>query len=191
MDMQLGEVIRNRRSVGVVKQDAVDKDKIEKLLQAAVWAPNHRVTEPWRFFVMSGDGRGVLGRALVQIASEKLDVANTLENQAQLKKQYDKAFRAPVVIAVAAVMQENGVLERTEDLAAVHAAMQNMLLTAYSLGLGAIWRTGEPAYHPITKAAFGLQDKDEIAGFLYLGYPLKPPHVRKMPSYADKTKWYE
>ena len=57
--MELKEAIRNRRSIGKVKQDSVDKALIEEILEAGTWAPNHCHTEPWRFWVMTGEGRGL------------------------------------------------------------------------------------------------------------------------------------
>jgi nitroreductase len=188
--MNLDNAIRERRSIGLVKPDAVDQTLIEKLLEAAVYAPNHHHTEPWRFIVLTGDGRGVLGQAYAEIASEFIEDPTTETNQAALKKHYDKAFRAPVIIVAACESAASPNVDRREELAAVHAAVQNMLLQAHALGLGAIWRTGAPAYHPYMKKAFGLQDEHDIVGFIYLGHPIQtPPSVRKPSSFESKTVW--
>jgi nitroreductase len=189
--MELEEAIRDRRSIGLVKPDEVDQALIEKLLEAAVYAPNHHNTEPWRFFVLRGNGRGVLGRAYAQIASELLEDPTTEANQAVLKKHFGKAFRAPIIIVVACVYADSPKIDRREELAAVHAAMQNMLLRAHSLGLGAIWRTGAPAYHPHMKKAFGMRDEHDIVGFIYVGYPVKALPVKAPQSYASKTVWLD
>ncbi|MDB5055384.1 MAG: yfhC 1 [Bacilli bacterium] len=189
--MNIEHTIRNRRSIGLVKSDPLEKLLIEKLLDAAVHAPNHHCTEPWRFFVMTGSGRDVLGRAYALIASESMQDPTTEENQMILKKQHGKAFRAPVVITVAAVPLDSPKVEKKEELAAVHAAVQNILLQAHALGLGAIWRTGEPAYHREMKKAFGLTDEAEVVGFIYVGYPLNQPASRVSPSYAEKTIWLD
>jgi nitroreductase len=189
--MDLENAIRERRSIGLVKPDEVDQALIGKLLEAAVYAPNHHHTEPWRFFVLTGNGRGVLGQAYVQIASELIEDPTTEANQAALKKQYDKAFRAPVIIVAACVPAASPNIDHREELAAVHAAVQNMLLQAHDLGLGAIWRTGAPAYHPQMKKAFGLLDPDEIVGFIYVGHPVNPMSGKTRPSYASKTIWLD
>jgi nitroreductase len=187
--MNLENAIRERRSIGLVKPDEVDQALIEKLLEAAVYAPNHYNTEPWRFFVLRGEGRGVLGQAYAQIASEFLEDPTNEANQAALKKHYDKAFRAPVIIVAACEPNVSLKIDRREELAAVHAAVQNMLLQAHDLGLGAIWRTGAPAYHPYMKKAFGLLDEHEVAGFIYVGHPIETPSVRTPSSYESKTVW--
>ncbi|MBW7457383.1 nitroreductase family protein, partial [Paenibacillus sepulcri] len=61
--MDIIEAIHTRRSIGRVKEDPIAKEQIETILEAGIWAPNHRLTQPWRFFVMSGDGRNRLGDA--------------------------------------------------------------------------------------------------------------------------------
>jgi nitroreductase len=187
--MELEEAIRERRSIGLVKPDLVDQALIEKLLEAAVYAPNHHNTEPWRFYVLRGEGRGVLGQAYVQIASELLEDPINEANQAALKKHYDKAFRAPVIIVVACESADSPKVDRREELAAVHAAVQNMLLQAHALGLGAIWRTGAPTYHPYMKKAFGLRDEHDVVGFVYVGHPIQSPSVKIPSSFESKTVW--
>ncbi|MBO9605168.1 MAG: nitroreductase [Paenibacillaceae bacterium] len=188
--MELWEAIRGRRSIGKVKPDPVDAASIERILEAAVWAPNHHLSEPWRFIVMTGAGRGVLGRAYADVAAAEAGGARTEEELAQLRaKQETKAYRAPVVIAVA-VSPAPGELP-TEETAAVHAAVQNMLLAAHALGLGAIWRTGEPAYHPLMRQAFGLQEPDQIVGFVYIGYPDLTPPPANRTSFRVKTTWID
>lgn len=189
--MNIHEVIRNRRSVGKVKQDPVDKSLIERMLEAAVWAPNHYHTEPWKFFVFTGDGRRALGRTMAEIAQDGMTGPDMKENRDLLKKQEEKAFRAPVIIAAAAVRSDNSKVPWIEELAAVHCAVQNILLTAHALGLGAIWRTGDAAYHPRMKTLFGLRDIDELTGFIYVGHPNSKQIEAKRGAFSEKTKWID
>jgi nitroreductase len=189
--MNVLETIKARRSIGKVKPDPVAPELIEQLLEAAVHAPNHYDTQPWRFFVLTGEGRRVLGRAYAEIASEELTQPDDpAKRQEFLRKQEEKAFRAPVVIAVAAVPSDQSKVERIEELGAAYAAAQNILLTAYSLGLGAILRSGKPMYHPRMKQAFGLREQDALIGLIYVGYPADDvillPRER---SYQEKTVW--
>jgi nitroreductase len=181
------EVIRTRRSIGKVKLDPVDKKLIDEMLESAIWAPNHYHTEPWRFYVMVGEGRRVLGRAYADIAVENADALSAEELESLRTKNEQKAFRAPVIIAVAVSPAIDK--PRIEEDAAVYAAVQNMLLTAHALGLGAIWRTGEPAYHPIMRIALGLSEDEHIAGFIYVGYPDMPIPKSKRTPYQEKTVW--
>lgn len=186
--MDVWQAIRTRRSIGKMKADPVAPGLIEQMLEAATWAPNHHMTEPWKFYVMTGEGRRVLGRAYADVAVEAFAGGERSEQEAaQIAKQEQKAFRAPVVIAVAAAPTPGAPL--IEELAAVHAAVQNMLLAAHALGLGAIWRTGEPAYHRKMKEAFGLQGEERLVGFVYVGYPdMSPPEGKRTPA-AAKTVW--
>ncbi|SFI62876.1 Nitroreductase [Paenibacillus sp. UNC496MF] len=188
--MNVIEAIRTRRSIGKVTQEPIAKETIELILEAGIWAPNHRLTEPWRFFVLSGDGRRKLGGALASIAvaqaAEGLDAA-ALEAKAEDARK--KALRAPVVIAVAVEPAERKDVIELEEYGAVNAAIQNMLLTIHALGLGAVWRSGEPCYHPLMNEAFGLRPQDKMLGFIYLGVPDMAAPQAKRASAASKTTW--
>ncbi|ALS21295.1 hypothetical protein JCM16163A_04540 [Paenibacillus sp. YK5] len=188
-NMRLNEAIRGRRSIGRVKQEPITREHIEEVLEAGNWAPSHHGTEPWRFFVMTGKGRQALADAYADIASEAAPQLTGEELEAMRAKQAAKAFRAPVVIAVAVSPSDRKGVIRIEEFAAAHAAVQNMLLTAHALGLGAIWRSGEPMYHPRMKQAFQLTEKEEMVGLLYMGIPDMPhPEGKRKPA-ADKTVW--
>ncbi|WP_261303693.1 nitroreductase family protein [Paenibacillus andongensis] len=188
--MDIKEAIHQRRSIGKVKQDAIDKPLIEEILEAGTWAPNHCHTEPWRFWVMTGEGRSLLGRGYAEVAAAEADPTLSEEELSKLKSaQEKKAFRAPVVIAVAVTPSEKQVVPEIEEYAAAHAAVQNMLLTAHALGLGTIWRTGAPTYHSKMREVFGLAGKEELVGFIYIGYPdMAPPKAQRVP-FAQKTTW--
>ena len=101
--------IRTRRSVGKVSQEPLPRDVVEELIEAAGSAPNHRLTAPWRFIVLTGDARGEVWERLV---------------------------RAPVVVACV-VHPGDDPVEAREDRDAVAASIENMLLAAHARGLGA------------------------------------------------------
>lgn len=188
--MEVMEAIRTRRSIGKVKPDAVEKEKIERIIEAGIWAPNHHRTEPWKFFVLTGEGRRPLGRTLAAIAKEDMADPDAEASREKLKRTEQKPFRAPVVITVAVTPEtQDEKVVRTEEFGAVNAAIQNMLLAAHSIGLGTIWRTGKPAYHPKMKACFGLEEKDEVLGFLYLGYPAADPAPPEKRAVEEVTEW--
>lgn len=174
-----------------MKKDPVPRELVERIIEAAVWAPNHHRTEPWKFVVMTGDGRQKLGSAYAEIASEKLTGVTEEEKAQRLEKEKEKALRAPVVIAAVCAPSDDPKVIRAEEKAAVHAAVQNMLLAAHANGLGAVWRTGEPAYHPAMKRWLGLESSEEVVGLIYMGYPdMEPPEGRRIPGTA-KTVWLE
>lgn len=189
--MDVMEAIRGRRSIGRVKPDPVDRAIIEQLLEAAAWAPNHAHTEPWRFWVMQGDARKQLGKALADITAEELVDPQSEENLLLLKKAEAKALRAPVIIAAAVTPTGHPKVPEIEEVCAVSAAVQNLLLAAHAAGLGAIWRTGSPTFHPRMKQLFGLREQDTLLGFIYLGWPdMAPPSSSRTPV-QSKTVWLD
>ncbi|MFC5403999.1 nitroreductase family protein [Cohnella soli] len=185
------EVIRSRRSIGKVKEDAVPKELLERIIEAATWAPNHFGTQPWKFIVMTGQGRRVLGQAYADVAAEKLGDLPEAELEEKLEKAVAQAFRSPAVIAAVCSPSDDARAVAIEELAAAHAAVQNLLLSAHANGLGAVWRTGEPAYHPKMQNAFGLGEKEQIVGFIYVGYPDMTPSAGKRIPASEKTVWLE
>ncbi len=181
--MSISETIRNRRSIGKVKPDPISRTHVEQILEAGIWAPNHRLTEPWKFFVLEGDGRYKLGDALANVArAEGAD-----EDKAASARS--KVERAPVIIAVAVEPVDNSKVIELEEYGAVFAAIQNMLLEIHELGLGAVWRSGEPCYHAEMNKAFGLSEKGKMLGFIYLGVPERTDQTSKRTPFAEKTEW--
>lgn len=169
--MEMLEVIQSRRSRGKMRQDALPRELIEKVLAAGVHAPNHHDTQPWRFFVLEGDARVQFGDALAEAVKRRNPDLEASKLDGLLLAERAKPMRSPVLIVVGVQSNERDVMTRREDFQAASAALQNMLLCAESLGLAAIWRTGEGVLDAGVKAHFGLQPADEIAGVLYLGYP--------------------
>jgi nitroreductase len=190
--VELKKAIETRRSVGRVKPDSVPRELVEEILESAVHAPNHRITEPWRFHVFSGKGRGELAKARAETARLLAEAEGEEEETVagRVSRERKKAFRAPVVIAVISKAGRDEV-ETLENYAACAAAVQNMQLTAYSLGLATIWRTGPVAYHPHMRDFFGLEKDARIVAYLYLGYPDLPETRRRRQPALSKTVWHE
>ncbi len=190
--MEITQAIQSRRSVGQVKQDPVPRELVEKVLESAVHAPNHKITEPWRFHVFTGKGRGELARARAELARIQAEAEGEEEEFAagRITRERKKAFRAPVVIAVIS-SEGRDEIETLENYAACAAAVQNMQLTAHSLGLATIWRTGAHAYHPYMRDFFGLEDGDKIVAYLYLGYADVGERPRRREPASSRTVWHE
>ncbi len=190
--MDVVQAIKTRQSVGRVKQDPVPRELIGQILESAVHAPNHKITEPWRFHVFTGKGRGELARARAKLAGlladEEGEEAELIAGR--ISRERKKAFRSPVVIAVISVAGRDEV-ETLENYAACCAALQNMQLMAHSLGLASIWRTGPVAYHPFMRDFFGLDDGDKIVAYLYLGYSDMGERARRRRPAGELTVWHE
>ena len=185
--MDLFDAIHNRQSQGKVKQDALPREMIEKLLSAAVQAPNHYKVRPWRFVVLTGKGRGKLGDVM---AASQQDQHPDFPQEA-FDKTRGLPLRAPVVIAVGADKPSEEKVLEIENVSAVAAACQNLLLAAEALGLGAKWRTGEWARDAKVKEFLGFAPDQHIVGFLYIGYPEFTPEPKERPSFEDRTVWME
>jgi nitroreductase len=190
--MDVIQAIETRQSMGRVKQDPVPKELVERILESAVHAPNHRLTEPWRFHVFTGKGRGELARVRAEIASLQAEAEGESEEMAAGRGggERKKAFRAPVVIAVISKAGRDEV-ETLENYAACAAAVQNMQLTAHALGLGMMWRTGPIAYHDRMREFFDLKEGDTMVAHLYVGYPDMAERPRRREAAREKTTWHE
>jgi len=190
--LEVTQAIQSRQSIGRVTQEPVPKELVERLLESAVHAPNHKITEPWRFHVFVGKGRGEFAKARAETARLMAEAEGDDDEliSGRVTRERKKAFRSPVVIAV---ISDSGrdEIETLENYAACAAAVQNMQLTAHSLGLGCIWRTGPVAYHDQMRAFFGLNDGDQIVAYLCIGYPDMGERPRRRRPAAEKTVWHE
>jgi nitroreductase len=165
------DALATRRSVPRVDSEQPPRELIERVVAAGAWAPNHYHTAPWRFVVIAGDAREHLGDVMASSLLARLDDPDGPEAGQLADRERKKPVRAPVVIAVAAVPAELPKVVETEEISAVAAGVQNMLLAAHALGLGAMWRTGAPAYDPAVKRFLDLPEDAHIIAFVYIGYP--------------------
>jgi nitroreductase len=185
--MDVLTAIHSRHSVKVVKPDPVPREVIEKLLSAAVQAPNHYKIRPWRFVVLTGESRERLGEVMAASFHARFpDVVDMA-----LEKERQKPLRAPVVIAVAVDKPTEPKVKEIENICAVAAACENILLAANALGLGAIWRTGDAVHDENVKKFLGFEPDQHLVGFLYIGYPELELEYPERPSYEDRTVWME
>ncbi len=181
--------LRERHSIGRVKPDPIPRAMVEQVIAAATWAPNHHRTAPWRFVVIAGDARNALADVMVSSLRERLAGQTAERASAQLEKEREKPLRAPVLIAVAVVPSREERVVGIEENSAVAAGVQNMLLAAEALGLGAIWRTGDPAYDPAVKRFLGFPDDADLLAFVYLGYPEPTATPERVDNAAAYTTW--
>lgn len=179
------EAIRSRRSIGKCTDEVPDVALIRQMLEAATWAPNHKQTEPWRFVVLSGDARMGLGEAMGRAAVRTS--ADPEKAMAAFNSAAKKPLRAPYVIAVYAV--PNPIVPEVEEIAATAAAVQNMLLAAHSIGLAAMWRTGDLVFSQEVREFLKMPEKGIMLGTVYVGCPNMEPPVRQRRSIEDVTTW--
>ncbi|WP_040931605.1 nitroreductase family protein [Paenibacillus larvae] len=189
--MDIFEAIRDRRTIGRVKPDIISDEVVGQLLEAATWAPNHYRTEPWKFIIMKEKGKQAFHDIAVQISLDKLENP-TEEEREQLLKKHKKHVDILLLLVVACVPSDNPRAILEEEIAASHAAVQNLLLAAHALGLGAVWRANPSLVnHPKVKELFKLREIDQVVRLIYLGYREANPERVKRTPYEEKTLWLD
>lgn len=184
--MNVTDAIAQRRSIKKFQDRPVTREELEALLDAAVLAPNHHLTQPWRFYVLGSDSRRRYGLALGDRKARKLpdaDAANAVREKTAAEYQ---SF--PALIAVSMVQSESPET-REEDYAAVMQAISNMMLVAVDRGLGTHLRTGAVMDDPAARAAVGVQDGERIVGLLSVGVPAEVPASKARQGSAAVTTW--
>ncbi len=183
------DAIKNRRSVKNVNREEIpEQDLIEEILEAATWAPNHHLTEPWRFVVIAKNERLRLGESMAEALKTTMKTGDPRVEEV-LKLEREKTLRAPVIIAVISSQSGGEKIVPQEEIVAAGAALQNMLLAAHSLGLGAMVRSGPHSYLQPVRDYLGLQEKESLVGLVYLGYPIDPPGASKRSPLETKVQW--
>ena len=145
----LSELVRARRTTKVFGEEPLDRGTIEELLELARWAPNHHLTNPWRFRVVGP-------RSLERLKQADPDGARKLD-------------RAPTLIAVSAV-QTGDELADEEDLLASAVAAYIVLLAAHARGIASYWRTPRVLRTQEGRDALGMPAGERVIGLLHLGY---------------------
>ena len=158
--MELEEAIRSRRTVKAYASRPVERKVLDELFELARWAPNHHLTQPWRFRVLGPQALRRLKEAAGPEAAAKLD-------------------RAPTLVLSSARLGGDPVQDE-EDLHATACATYIVLLAAHARGLGGYWRTPEVLRTPAGRAACGIPDGEAVLGLLHLGEARgdKPPPER-------------
>ena len=184
--MDVTAAIGGRRSIKKFSERAVTRAEIEQLLAAAVQAPNHRMTQPWRFYVLGPDARRAYGTALGDRKARKMDD----QEAAQLVRE--KVAREhetlPGMIVVAMTKDENPEIQE-EDYAACMMAVQNLSLAAVELGLGTHIKTGAVMADPAARAAAGVPEDQRIVAVVNVGEPAEVPSPKERTAAASVTTW--
>ena len=151
--MDVETAIRSRRTHKAFAPERVRRRTLEELLDLARWAPNHNLTNPWRFRVIGPGALERLKRAAGPESAAKLD-------------------RAPTLVVCSCALSGDEVQDE-EDLHATAAAAYIVLLAAHARGLAGYWRTPEVLRTPEGRAAVGLPEGERFVGLLHLGRPVQ------------------
>lgn len=177
--------LTSRVSPAKLSEPGPTQDALDKMLAAAVAAPDHGKIRPWRFLVIQGDARARFG----EVMARSLGRRDKEASPQKLEFEKNKAMRAPTLVIVVASPQDNPKVPEVEQIVAVGAACQNFLVAAHALGYGAFWRTGAVAYDAEVKRELGLADKDTIIGILYVGSVGAPGMARKIEAREFVKTW--
>jgi nitroreductase len=184
--MRASDAIRERRSIKRFADRPVSREEIETLLDAATLAPNHRLTQPWRFYVLGPEARYGYGLALGERKARKLDDP---ERAQALRDTVAREHAAlPCMIAVAVVNTDDAET-RDEDYAAAMMAVQNLALAAVDLGLGTHIKTGGVMSDASARSAAGVRDNERIVAIVNVGVPADVPPPKKREPTSTFTTW--
>lgn len=164
-------LIRRRRTIkpSDMTVKPVSHLHLATILENARWAPTHGMTEPWRFFVFSGESRQRLADFLTATYEKLTPQAEFRPDK--LEKLGAQPLQAPLVIAVGMKRQRGGKIPEIEEVEAVACAVQNMHLTASAIGLAAAWLTPPIVYSEEMREWLGMEPGDKCLGLFYLGWP--------------------
>jgi nitroreductase len=168
---EIASLIEDRRTLQPEQFSGrkVHREIVEHLLNAARWAPTHKLTQPWHFTVFVEDGLRQFGEFHAGIYQQCTPPPKF--NASKYEKLRTRPLLASVLIAVAMRRDSEMRVPEIEEIAAVSAAVQNMSLLATAYGLGLYWGTGGMTYSDEMKSFLQLKDADKVLGLLYVGYP--------------------
>jgi nitroreductase len=163
------ELLLQRQSTSFLTEPAPSEEALEQILASGMRVPDHASLQPWHFTVITDDGLKRLS---------DLFVASSDEQSHKLEKIAKKPFRAPMIIVISTQYNEHEKVPVQEQLITAGCCAHAMQMAAFTLGYGAIWRTGGFAYNSQIKQGLSIHEQDEIVGFLYIG-TLGRPQVSK------------
>ncbi len=171
--MDLEEAIRGRRTHKAYGPDPVDRAILDELFELARWAPNHKLTNPWRFRVL---GPRALER-LQATADDPLAAA--------------KLARAPTLVVVSSTQTNDDPSLDEEDVHATAVAAYVVLLAAHGRGLAGYWRTPAQLRTAAGRAAVGVGEGERVLGLLHLGTPRQEQRVPQRAPLEDIVEYLD
>jgi len=167
-------VLRGRRSIDLFEPDAVSVDKIKAAVEVARWAPNHRLTEPWRFYLLGPAAT----RAAIDLAVE-LEVAKKGERAGPVRRARLEAIPGTFVLTS---LRSDDTLTERENYAACCCAAQSLMLYLWTQGIGMKWTTGGITREQRFYDLLGIDaSRESVVGFFWYGKPKVVPVQKRRP----------
>jgi nitroreductase len=189
----VSQIIRSRKSIYADSYTGgcISEIVLKEILINATWAPTHKMTEPWRFIVLSGSQLEKYGDYMADYYKHLYENLPNEERRSE-KYNYLKEYplKAACMIGVILSKSTNVNIPEWEELAAVSCAVQNMAISATSYQLGSYWATGGSAIEYVK--TFGLKDHEQSLGLFFIGYPddLALSVKKRRTSIDKKVSWF-
>ncbi|MFD0692897.1 nitroreductase [Paenibacillus sp. GCM10027628] len=180
------DILKQRRAVRNYEPREVEDSKLTTLLEAAVWAPNDRLREPWHFYVIRGAAKTRYEQLARQFLEERFPTKPHLVKESLLVLE-----NTPLVIVVTADVIPGDDASSEDNEYAAACAIHSMWITAQELGLGLVWRTRgiglvrDERLHQF----LGAPENKKIIGTVFVGYPSAETPATNRTSYQDKTTY--
>jgi nitroreductase len=178
------ELLLSRRSFSKLSDPAPEGDALERILRAALRAPDHGMLRPFRILLVRGEARERLGALMAEVARDRRPGIG----EDELERERRKPLRAPLIAIVVARIRPSAKIPDVEQRLAAGCVAHGLVIAAQAEGFGAIWRTGDLAYDRSVHARLGLGGADQILGFVYLGTPSLVPPDAARPAVADHVE---
>jgi len=188
MNSSLYDFLSTRRSQKPDKMagPGPTESELTQILQTGTRVPDHKKLAPWRFIVFEGDARTRAGEVFAAACEKEEAMA---PSPMRLEMERGRFLRAPIVIGVVSKAKRDKAPIWEQQLSA-GALCYNICLAANALGFGTCWLTEWIAYSPSVKAELGLEEHEQIAGFLYIGRSTEKPEERDRPDLAKLiSRW--
>ena len=184
------QLIKNRRSIFPkdYSGERVDDAIVRQMLENANWAPTHKLTEPWRFVVFTGEGLKKLATFQGE-CYKKVTTADGSFKEDRYQNMLTKPMESSHIVAVGMKRDEKKSVPEWEEQGAVFCAIENMYLTATAYGIGCYLSTGGITTFEEAKEFFGLGKDDKLLGFLNIGMPKGTTPEGRRKSIEEKVKW--
>ena len=185
------DAIYKRRSVKHFTDDPVPGEALERLFSAAIWAPNHRLTEPTRFFAVRKNSplREKIGQIYWQKTYDEVASPNPEKKRHSADAKRDRVLNAPAMVYVYSLAGDNEEVTR-ENYATSCCAVQNMALAAVAEGLYMDWSTGGLTKLPDLAGTLGADEDWTMVGVVFIGKSDAVPNTRRM-AHSEVVSWLE
>ena len=185
------EAIFGRRNVKEFTGEPVSDETLERMFSAAIWAPNHRLTEPTRFFAIRRDSdlrKRIAGTAW-QAAYDGVANPNPDQKKRSADASSDRVLNAPAMVYVYSLSGDNEEVTQ-ENYATSCCAVHNMALAAFAEGLSIDWSTGGLTRLPKLAETLGADEEWTMVGVVFAGKPKAIPNTQRM-SHSEVVAWLE